>query len=412
MLRRPHAAFVVLIGLLLMGCRDKEPAGERASSDVAPPVESGPPAVSVKSTEPKSVAPPAPAACPPFMKRVQGGSFWVGTAEEVFEREENPRFKTTVRSFCADTHEVSVEEYEACVLSGKCTPAHDPNNKTCNTSQKGKGSHPINCIDYHQAVAVCQARSVRLPTEVEWEYMARGGEEMRKYPWGSEPPDGRTCWNHAGTCERGSFAEGAFGLHDVVGNVWEWTGSWFGSYPWPAVEGRHKVYRGGSWSRRFEKWLRPSLRNRLNPNQHGSHLGVRCVASLPDESCPYGGAEGGECRFGVDEVSCLDRGVWNGLRCAKKGDPSRCSEGATEVAGHGCVREATPAAAAPTELDLSSVSRTRSPQFDDDCRTNSPEKPTAYQLTGGGHLERNAVGKQHGCKNRDVGVGFNSACCP
>lgn len=344
------------------------------------------------------------------MNRIAGGRFWVGTLNETYEREENPRFATRVASFCADVLEVSTQEYEQCVAEGKCSAPH-AKSKTCNSVAKGKGEHPINCIDFAQATAVCKARDARLPSEVEWEYLARGGAEMRKYPWGDSHPDGNTCWKHGGTCARGQFSEEAFGLKDVAGNVWEWTSSWFGHYPWPESEGRHRVYRGGSWSRRFEKWLRPNLRNRLDPKLSGSHLGVRCVSSLPDVECPYGKESDGTCRFGVDSVDCLDDAVWNGVRCAKKGDERRCLPGATEQAGWGCVRPRIEGHI-ERELDTASVTRARSPEFDADCVKNAPGRPHAYRFEGGGHLARNAVGKQLGCKNRDVGVGFNSSCCP
>jgi formylglycine-generating enzyme required for sulfatase activity len=232
------------------------------------------------------------------MVPIPGGTFWVGTEREVYEREENPRYRARMTAFCIDALEVSTEEYEACMADGKCTEPHG-GRRTCNTVAKGRANHPINCIDHEQATKVCARRGARLPTEAEWEYVARGGEEMRDYPWGSEPPDGKTCWKSALSCERGQFAEEAFGLHDVVGNVWEWTDSWFGSYPWPAQTGRHKVYRGGSWSRRFDKWMRPTLRNRMPPEDSGSHLGARCALTPKTVKCPGLVLSGGACAHRV-----------------------------------------------------------------------------------------------------------------
>lgn len=348
--------------------------------------------------------------CPAKMRWIPGGTFWVGTEREVYDREENPRFRTKVPSFCASTFEVKTSEFEACVLAGQCEPARG-NMFTCNTVAKGRGEHPINCIDHSQAQAVCAFQGGRLPTEVEWEYLARGGEEMRDYPWGEAAPDGNTCWKSNRSCEVGTHTEGAFGLHDVVGNVWEWTDSWFGRYPWPEASGRHRVYRGGSWSRRFEKWMRPTLRNRLDPKKYGSHLGARCVATLKSETCAYGKTKQGECRAGVEEVLCLDGMTWNGVRCAKPDDARRCPPNAEEEPGYGCVRERI-SGPVNTELDTASVTRARSPEFDADCAKNGQGRPNAYRFSGGGHLARNAVGKSLGCKNRDVGVGFNSSCCP
>lgn len=361
------------------------------------------------ASQPTSVVEPQ-FACPEGMNRVPGGAFWVGTEREVYDQEENPRFYTQVAGFCADVFEVSTQEYESCVAGAKCTPV-TMNNRTCNTVAKGRANHPINCITYHQAEQVCQARGARLLSEIEWEYVARAGSEMREFPWGSDEPDGHTCWKQAGSCERGSFGAAAFGLSDVVGNVWEWTSSYWGRYPWPAMDGNQRVYRGGSWSRRFAKWMRPSLRNRQAPDEAGSHLGVRCAQSIPDEPCPYGKRADGSCQAGVDKVMCLDNYEWNGIRCARPGDTERCAAGTHEEPGHGCVREKV-SGSVQTALDTSSVVRARSPEFDADCAKNAPGRPHAYRFEGGEHLGRNAVGKSLGCKNRDVGVGFNSSCCP
>ncbi len=365
-----------------------------------------------QSSEEKQKAPEEKAKkleCPEGMVLLPGGPFWVGATHESYDREENPRFLTRLAPYCLDVTEVTTKAYEACVDAGGCSDAHQTY-KTCNFRREGRGDHPINCIDFDQAKTVCEHSGKRLPTEVEWEYAARGGDKQLKYPWGDADPDGRTCWKHHQTCPVGSFEAGAFGLHDVVGNVWEWTSDWFGRYPWPAAEGRHRVYRGGSWSRRFEKWLRPTLRNRFAPDKHGSHLGVRCALTPRGAECPYGSADDGTCRRGVDDAQCLDGELWNGVRCAKK-DAARCPAGSHEEAGYGCVRERV-SGSANTELDTASVTRSRSPEFDSDCVANAPGRPRAYRYEGGGHLARNAVGKRDGCKNRDVGVGWNSACCP
>lgn len=394
---------------LLSGC-EKESRGKEQKLKERPV--SGATKASEPAPAPKQAVPPTagPAECPKEMVRIPGGEFWVGTEREVFEREENPRFRARVASFCVDPMEVSVEEYEACLAAGKCTPPHG-GRSTCNTSERGRGDHPMNCIDHGQAVSVCGARGARLLTEVEWEYLARGGSEMRKFPWGDEAPDGRTCWKEPNSCPRGQYAQEAFGLHDVVGNLWEWTDSWFGPYPWPAADGRHKVYRGGSWSRRFEKWLSPTLRNRMPPSDSGSHLGTRCAMNVPETKCAGTTLESGACSHEILEVKCLETHVWNGVRCASPSDTERCGPASEEVPGYGCVRKKFKGEVS-AELKVDEVSRARSPEFDADCQENQPERPKAYRFSGGGHLARNAVGKSLGCKNRDVGVGFNSSCCP
>ena len=344
------------------------------------------------------------------MLPIPAGEFWVGTHNATYDHEENPRFRTRVAAFCADETEVTTAAYEGCVKGGACR-ATDTKNKTCNSSQKGRGDHPINCLDFDQAVAVCAARGARLPDEVEWEYLARGGAEMRNFSWGKESPDGRACWKHHQSCAVKTYAPGAFGLYDVAGNVWEWTESWFSPHPWPAVTGQRRVVKGGGWSRRFDKWLVPTLRNREKPSQTGSHLGVRCVLTLPDVRCPSGQPDNGRCPRQIEEVDCLDGRRWNGARCASERDAERCAPGTHEEPGRGCVREIV-AVSAETALDLAAVTRAPSPEFDADCQANQPTRPHAYRYSGGEHLARNDVGSAAGCKNRDVGVGWNSACCP
>jgi hypothetical protein len=157
--------------------------------------------------------------------------------------------------------------------------------------------------------------------------------------------------------------------------------------------------------------MRPTLRNRMDPSDSGSHLGARGALSPEQVKCPAGKTESGACLHQIVKVLCLDGHEWNGLRCAAPGDERRCVPPSKEIEGYGCVRERT-VGTVDKDLAVEDVRRVRSAEFDADCRENSPGRPLAYRFSGGGHLARNAVGKKLGCKNRDVGVGFNSSCCP
>jgi formylglycine-generating enzyme required for sulfatase activity len=142
-------------------------------------------------------------------------------------------------------------------------------------------AHPINCVDWDQAMAYCRWKGKRLPTEAEWEYAARGNDG-RIFPWGNEAPSakrlnvcGSECaamakrelsaeWpayyndddGWAATAPVGSYPEGAspFGALDMAGNVAEWTADWYGVYstkaetnPQGPRTGTSRVSRGGGW---------------------------------------------------------------------------------------------------------------------------------------------------------------------
>jgi formylglycine-generating enzyme required for sulfatase activity len=359
---------------------------------------------------PKSASVQSELSCPEGMELIPAGETWIGANPHIYSPEEGPRFKTRLAPFCLDRTEVTMGAWKACVDSGHCdSPGKGA--ATCNGRYSDRDRHPVNCVNYKQAEAYCASRGARLPTEFEWEYAAHGGEKGLKYPWGDAPPDGHTCWKQPGTCPVASYPAGAFGLFDMSGNVWEWTSSDFGPYPFPPLPGTSslKVYRGGSWSRRFEKWMHLGLRNRFGPGQSGSHLGLRCAESPKNAGCAFERDADGNCLQGVLDMECEAGQTFNGLRCAKTGQPL-CLEGTHPEPGYGCVRDVR-VDIKWHALDLSKVNRQRSSEFDGDCRKNQPPRPMAYRLSGGEHLARNAVAQRDKCKNRDVGVGWNSVCC-
>jgi formylglycine-generating enzyme required for sulfatase activity len=406
---KPHLA-ALIVGIsasaFVVSCRSRDaaetnrPASPRSSASA------------VIAPRPVEEAPATAPGCPEGQAPIPGGEVWIGSEpHERYADDESPRFRTRLAPYCLDQTEVTTSAYRACVAKGECTA---PNNRQfhCNDRYPERGDHPINCVTWTQANEYCRQQGRRLPTEAEWELAARGGQEYREYSWGDEPPDGRACWKRAYSCEVKSFPAGAFDLYDMTGNVWEWVEDFYGPYPWPPATGFSRVYRGGGWSRRFEKWMHTRLRNREAERFSGSHLGLRCASTPPGVSCPFGADGAGRCLAGVLERACDPPREWNGVRCAKPGEP-RCREGWVEAPGHGCVPGEEQA---PPGVDLAAekagVTRAPSPEFEADCRQNFKGRPHAYRYTGGTHRGRNLVSRSAGCKNRDVGVGFNSTCCP
>lgn len=124
--------------------------------------------------------------------------------------------------------------------------------------------HPVVHVSWNDANAFCKWSNTRLPTEVEWEYAARGGLIQKKYPWGDElTPDGKhrcNIWqgqfpvvNDAsdgfiGTANVDAYEPNGFGLYNMVGNVWEWCSNDFSlDLQYTNKIEQAKAMRGGSY---------------------------------------------------------------------------------------------------------------------------------------------------------------------
>lgn len=386
---------------------------------------------SAPATASASASASAPA--PRDMVEIREGLFLMGSRMSEGSPEEHPMHEAAVAAFLLDRTEVRAGAYDECVRVGACSPMRGPS-FLCNIPESGRADHPANCVDFTQAEAYCRFAGKRLPSEREWEYAARGGSELRRYSWGEEPPDGeRACYNHRGTCAVGSFAPGAFGLLDMSGNVWEWTSTWFGAYPEEHASGTHRVYRGGSFSRRFPKWLRNGLRNRFMPHEWSASLGIRCARTVTPIRCPQDTeprpATGPDLPPTCERVRgtplCEPGMAWDGERCAlvvpgqathaghwadgasHGGGQVANERGRSEKAGAGAG-----AAPAAEQVDPKVVVRTRTPEHDPDCKKNYPGHPAAYRFSGSTFHGRNPMINAGGCVRRDMGETWTSACCP
>jgi formylglycine-generating enzyme required for sulfatase activity len=136
------------------------------------------------------------------------------------------------------------------------------------SSFKGE-RNPVERVTWNDANSFCQQVGGRLPSEEEWEYAARGGTaeahygELNAIAWYGENSGGQT---HAVMTK----AANPFGLFDMLGNVHEWTASWY-------EHGSTRVLRGGSWSV-YSRYARASVRNWNGPDGRLIILGFRCAA--------------------------------------------------------------------------------------------------------------------------------------
>jgi formylglycine-generating enzyme required for sulfatase activity len=376
-------------------------------------------ASSAAAPAPQRAVDAGPSGEPPAgMSLVPAGVYLMGSPVGRGDVEERPAHEAIVAAFFLDTTEVTMDAYAACVRAGACAPTHTEH-PFCNARLEGRGNHPVNCVEAKDAEAYCASVGKRLPLEREWEWAARGGVEDRRFAWGDEPPDPhRACYMHVGgTCPVASFAPGAFGLYDMSGNVWEWTGSWFAPYPEEPATGQFRVYRGGSWSRRFPKWLRNEIRNRYEVSQWSAALGIRCARTKLPLDCPPDTAPAGRsdaCVRARGAPLCEAGHVWDGKAC-KVGLSAELA-GLKGAAPHASGEPASSPPAAPSartieEIAATPITRSRAPQFDDDCRAHFPGHPNAYVYAGSTFHAREPVVRASGCPKRDVGRFGTSVCC-
>jgi len=329
------AEVVDLLAFVLRGDRAKTSVRVAVSQPAEPPQQPRPqpavpgpkPAVEARPSppQPRVVSPPSRSSLGASPGNgfvlIPGGTFTMGSpSSEPDRRDDETPHQVTVYSFYMGQYAVTQGEYEAVMGTN---PSHF----------KG-GKRPVEEVSWYDAVEYCNARSLaerrspaytidksredpnnraprtgkyewdhdtvrwgvawnpgangyRLPTEAEWEYAARGGNQSRGYIYAGSNKVDEVGWydGNSGnqTHEVGKKKANELGLYDMSGNVWEWCWDWYGPYPSGsqkdpigASSGSFRVLRGGSWDD-YAQFLRSALRNWCGPGYRSCTYGIRLV---------------------------------------------------------------------------------------------------------------------------------------
>lgn len=263
-------------------------------------------------------------AAPPAMVRVPAGQAQIGADRG--RPDEAPAFRVQVAAFELDRTPVTVAAFARFVEQrGYETEAERLGSAAVMTFGTGRwqlvpgatwrrplgprgaeavADHPVTQVSWNDAQAYCAAQGKRLPSEVEFEYAARGAQagdeaqtqgrrllEQGRYRanvWtGVFPAINTAADGYRTTSPVGAFGAGPLGLTDMAGNVWEWTADWYRPYaergqPWPPGRVGDKVQRGGSFlcDATACSGFRVTARGHAPPGSSHMHVGFRCARDL------------------------------------------------------------------------------------------------------------------------------------
>jgi len=236
---------------------------------------------------------------------IKGGCYRMGDVSGHGDSDEKPVHEVCVSDFAIGKYEVTNAQYR------KYAPGYSSGNYQGN--DLNGDNQPVVNVSYKDEVAAYirwlnekSDKRYRLPTEAEWEYAARAGTTTRNY-WGSglgnpcafanvfdmtskrtfrsATVDNQKCNDDFRVSSPvGSFKPNAFGLYDMMGNVWEWVSDWYEKYgngkqqdPQGPASGWARVTRGGSWYD-ATRHVRASKRSYIEPGFRLYNLGFRLAA--------------------------------------------------------------------------------------------------------------------------------------
>jgi formylglycine-generating enzyme required for sulfatase activity/CRP-like cAMP-binding protein/rhodanese-related sulfurtransferase/chromosome segregation ATPase len=225
----------------------------------------------------------------PFMVELPAGSYMMGSTGNSLNFEESPRHKITLQSFSISRYEVTFAEYDR---FARATGRRLPYDETW-----GRGNRPVinvswnDASDYVAWLSKQTGKSYRLPTEAEWEYAVRAGTDSRHWWESYDEAVHANCydcgseWDGRQSASVGSFPANKFGVHDMTGNVQEWTQDCYkAGYAGAPADGSallelyctQQVVRGGAYSSPLNS-LRSAKRGQLDQDTRLDNLGFRVV---------------------------------------------------------------------------------------------------------------------------------------
>ncbi len=234
---------------------------------------------------------------------INAGRFMMGSAKG--QRDEQPVHRVEVETFRLMAAEVTWNQYQPCIKEGVCSE----NRKDGGDNGWGRGNRPVLEVSWRDIQKYIHwlkrktGQRYRLPSEAEWEYAARAGQQG-KYSWGNhiacnlaryeqyKSYDGQykgRCGNPSQkTSVVKSYPANAFGLYDMHGNIWEWVQDcWHANYNdapqtasvWSGGDCNSRVLRGGSWLVTADE-IRSANRHFHSPSKRSGRFGFRLAQDI------------------------------------------------------------------------------------------------------------------------------------
>ncbi len=236
---------------------------------------------------------------------VEGGTFMMGSPKGEGSGGEHPQHEVTLNDFYIGKYEVTVNDYHSFLMNSRNVDENgygtdgkeylDMDDEDCQFEinkygvvipKKDMGSQPVVEVTWYGAKAYAEWVGGRLPTEAEWEYAARGGNQSWGYKYSGSNFSGRILCNNGDKLEGVVGAIGTtneLGIFNMSGNAWEWCSDFKSDYSDKAVTnpkgpdaGITRVVRGGGWQCQPEH-CRVAYRNYFYPESSSNYTGFRVV---------------------------------------------------------------------------------------------------------------------------------------